>query len=84
VPGAPGTVLVRAAAGAGRLNAADVTRALATREIYLAELVWQRPDLEEVFLNLTAEDHLGAGVQHAPPPPPLPPAAGPRRSGGQS
>ena len=83
-PGPSGTVLVRAAAGVGRLNAAEVTRALATREIYLAELVWQRPDLEEVFLSLTSEDHLGAGVQHAPPPPPLPPAAGPHRSGGQS
>ena len=82
-PGPPGTVLVRAGAtAAGRLNAADVTRALAQREIYLAELVWQRPDLEEVFLGLTADEHLGAGVTHAPPPPPLPPLAGRRQSGG--
>jgi hypothetical protein len=74
-------VLVRARPGAPRLDASQVTRALAQREIYLAELVWQRPDLEEVFLDLTAEEHLGAGVSHAPPPPPLPPAAAPRRSG---
>jgi ABC-type multidrug transport system ATPase subunit len=83
-PGPPGTVLVRAAAGAGRLDAAEVTRALASREIYLAELVWQRPDLEEVFLSLTAEEHLGAGVAHRAPPPPLPPAAPRRRDGGLS
>jgi len=80
-PGPPGTVLVRAA-GTARLNAAEVTRALAQREIYLAELVWQRPDLEEVFLGLTADEHLGAGVSHAPPPAPLPPAPGRRQSGG--
>ncbi|MGI3785695.1 MAG: ABC transporter ATP-binding protein [Janthinobacterium lividum] len=80
-PGPPGTVLVRAADGAPRLNAAEVTSALAQREIYLAELVWQRPDLEEVFLSLTAEDHLGAGVAHRPPPSPRPPTAGARRSG---
>ena len=45
-PGPPGTVLVRSRPGAPRLDAAEVTRALAQREIYLAELVWQRPDLE--------------------------------------
>ena len=80
-PGDPGTVLVRSGAPGVPLDAAQVNRALADHGIYLAELVWQRPDLEEVFLNLTAEDHLGAGVTHAPRPAPLPPSA-PRRSGG--
>ena len=78
-PGPPGTVLVRAGAGPDgrplRLDGPTVTRTLAERGIYLGELTWQRPDLEEVFLSLTAEEHLGAGVTHAPPPPPLPPNA---------
>jgi len=81
-PGPEGTVLVRARPGAPRLDSSAVTRVLAQREIYLAELVWQRPDLEEVFLNLTAEEHLGAGAPHSAPPPPLPQSA-PRRSGGE-
>jgi ABC-2 type transport system ATP-binding protein len=81
-PGPPGTVLVRARSGTGPLDGALITRVLAERGIYLAELVWQRPDLEEVFLDLTATEHLGAGAPHAAPPPPLPPAAAPRRSGG--
>jgi ABC-2 type transport system ATP-binding protein len=80
-PGVPGTVLVRA--GSGRLDAAAVTRVLAAHEIFLSELVWQRPDLEEVFLDLTADEHLGAGVAHAPPPTPLPPPPAPRRSEGR-
>lgn len=80
-PGEAGSVLVRSGAPGVPLDASQVNRALADHGIYLAELVWQRPDLEEVFLNLTAEEHLGAGVTHAPPPAPLAPAA-PRRSGG--
>jgi len=44
--------------------------------------VWQRPDLEEVFLGLTSEEHLGAGVDHAPPPAPLAAAEGRRQNGG--
>ena len=84
-PGGPGTVLVSAgSAPDGRpvpLDGSRVTRVLAEQGIYLAELAWQRADLEQVFLALTAEEHLGAGVQHAPPPPALPPAQ-PRRGGG--
>ncbi len=78
-PGPPGTVLVRSRPGAPPLDAAAVTRTLALHEIYLAELVWQRPDLEEVFLSLTAQEHLGAGTTHAPPPPA---PSRPRRDGG--
>ena len=77
-PGVPGTVLVRA--GSGRLDSSEVTRVLAGHGIYLAELVWERADLEEVFLSLTAEEHLGAGVAHRPPPAPLAPPA-PRHGG---
>ena len=80
-PGDPGTVLVRSGAPGVPLDAAQVNRALADHGIYLAELTWQRPDLEEVFLSLTAEEHLGAGATHSPPPTPLVPSA-PRRSGG--
>jgi ABC-2 type transport system ATP-binding protein len=84
-PGTPGTVLVSPGTGPdGRpvpLDGSRVTRVLAEQGIYLAELAWQRADLEEVFLALTAQEHLGANVTHAAPPPPTPPAK-PRHGGG--
>jgi ABC-type multidrug transport system ATPase subunit len=83
-PGAAGTVTVSPGTGPdGRLVPLDgsrVTQVLAEQGIYLAELAWQRADLEQVFLSLTAQEHLGANVTHAPPPPPTPPAQ-PRRGG---
>ena len=81
-PGVPGTVLVRTGSAGGPLDGSAVTRVLAEHGVYLSELVWQRPDLEEVFLSLTAADHLGADTTHAPPAPA--PAPAPRRSGGQA
>jgi ABC-type multidrug transport system ATPase subunit len=45
----------------GRLDLAQITRVLAERGLYVAELVSVRRDLESVFLELTAEEHLGAG-----------------------
>ncbi len=84
-PGPAGTVLVAPAVdpegGPQPLDGAEVTRSLAREEIYLDELVWQRADLEQVFLALTSEEHLGAGVARPPGPAPLP-TGQPRRSGG--
>jgi ABC-2 type transport system ATP-binding protein len=48
----------------GRLDLAEITRVLADRGLYVDELVPVRRDLESVFLELTAADHLGAN----PPP----------------
>jgi hypothetical protein len=83
-PGAAGTVTVSPGTGPDGhpvpLDGSRVTQVLAEQGIYLAELAWQRADLEQVFLSLTAQEHLGANVTHAPPPPPLPPAR-PRRGG---
>jgi ABC-type multidrug transport system ATPase subunit len=47
----------------GRLDLAEITRALADRDLYVDELVPVRRDLESVFLELTADDHLGATPQ---------------------
>ena len=80
-PGDGGTVMVRSGGSGVPLDPAQVNRALTDHGIYLTELVQQRPDLEEVFLDLTAEEHLGAGVTRTPPPAPVLPTA-PRRSGG--
>jgi ABC-2 type transport system ATP-binding protein len=43
----------------GAADSADITRALATHELYVRELVAVRPDLESVFLDLTRNDTLG-------------------------
>lgn len=43
---------------------AAITRVLAAQGLYVFELVAMRPDLESVFLGLTADEHLNA----APPP----------------
>jgi ABC-2 type transport system ATP-binding protein len=45
----------------GQPNLAQITRVLADRGLYVEELVPVRRDLESVFLELTADDHLGAG-----------------------
>ena len=85
-PGPAGTVLVQPGPGPegrpARLDGAAVTRVLAQEEIYLAELVWQRADLEQVFLALTSQEHLGAGVSHPPGPTPLPTPEPRRNEGG--
>jgi hypothetical protein len=56
---------VSAGAGAGQsatdLDLALITRLLAEHGLYVFELTPVRADLESVFLELTAEDHLGAG-----------------------
>jgi ABC-type multidrug transport system ATPase subunit len=44
----------------GQLHGSEITRVLADRGLYLEELVPIRRDLESVFLELTADDHLGA------------------------
>ena len=49
-----------------------ITEVLARQGLYLTELVPQRADLEQVFLALTAEEHL-----NAPPPATSPPTSGP-------
>jgi ABC-2 type transport system ATP-binding protein len=53
------------------LDAGVVTELLARQGLYLSELVPQRADLEQVFLALTGDDHLGAA--HPQPAPPVPP-----------
>ncbi|ADB30166.1 ABC transporter related protein [Kribbella flavida DSM 17836] len=45
----------------GAEHPADVTRRLADQRLYVAELVPVRADLESVFLELTADEGLGAG-----------------------
>jgi ABC-2 type transport system ATP-binding protein len=43
-----------------RLDPAVITRLLAAHGLYVSELTPIHPDLESVFLNLTADDQLGA------------------------
>lgn len=62
-----------------RFDPARVTRLLAAEGLFVHELTPVRADLESVFLELTAEEHLGA-TQHHPPPPTGP---GPDPSGAQ-
>src|SRR5215210_2210648 len=45
----------------GQLNLAQITQVLAERGLFVEELVPVRRDLESVFLELTADEHLGAG-----------------------
>jgi ABC-type multidrug transport system ATPase subunit len=44
----------------GQPDLAQITRVLADRGLYVEELVPVRRDLESVFLELTADEHLGA------------------------
>ena len=44
----------------GSLDTAEITRILADQGLYLRELARARRDLESVFLELTADEHLGA------------------------
>ena len=50
----------RAGQPATDLDLAQITRLLAEHQLYVFELTPVRADLESVFLELTAEDHLGA------------------------
>jgi ABC-type multidrug transport system ATPase subunit len=60
-------------AATGVLDLARITRVLAEQGLYVSELTPVRRDLESVFLELTADEHLGA--------PPAPPTtAGPHRA----
>ena len=57
-PGPDQTLTVRAA---GPLDPATITAVLAHQQLYVRELIPIRPDLEQVFLSLTAGDQLGPG-----------------------
>jgi ABC-type multidrug transport system ATPase subunit len=58
----------------GALDPAEITRQLASRGLYVRELAPVRRDLESVFLELTADEHLGAtrarSSRRRPSPPP--------------
>ncbi len=59
----------------GGFDPARITWLLAQQGLFVFELVPIQADLESVFLELTAEEHLGAthpGGRPAPPPPPSP------------
>jgi ABC-type multidrug transport system ATPase subunit len=62
-----------------RFEPSRVTRVLAQQDLFVHELTPVRADLESVFLELTAEEHLGA-TQHHPGPPPPPPTPGSTRA----
>jgi ABC-type multidrug transport system ATPase subunit len=51
-------------AASGRLDLSQITRVLADEGLYVDELVPVRRDLESVFLELTADEHLGATKPH--------------------
>jgi hypothetical protein len=55
-----------------RFEPSRVTRVLAQQDLFVHELTPVRADLESVFLQLTAEEHLGATQHHPGPPPPAP------------
>lgn len=57
----PGRLLSVTARAGVPLDLAQITRILAEQGLYVFELTPVRPDLERVFLDLTAEEHLGAG-----------------------
>jgi ABC-2 type transport system ATP-binding protein len=57
-PGPDQTLTVRAE---GPLDPAAITALLAHQGLYVHELIPLRPDLEQVFLSLTAGDQLGPG-----------------------
>jgi ABC-2 type transport system ATP-binding protein len=45
---------------------AEITRVLAGADIFVRELVPDRPDLEQVYLELTGEHELGASAVPVP------------------
>jgi ABC-type multidrug transport system ATPase subunit len=55
--------LLKVSLSSQRLDPAVITRLLADQGLYVSELTPIQPDLESVFLNLTADDHLGARQQ---------------------
>jgi ABC-type multidrug transport system ATPase subunit len=59
--------------GRGPLDTAEITRVLAERGLYVRELTPVQRDLESVFLELTADEHLGAPGTRSPRPGPPPP-----------
>ena len=59
---------LRVATASGELQPSALTKRLADQGLYVSELTPVRRDLESVFLELTAEEQLGA-------PPPAPPTA---------
>jgi len=66
-----------------RFEPSRVTRVLAQQDLFVHELTPVRADLESVFLELTAEEHLGATQHHpGPPPPPSGPGAHPTTTRG--
>jgi ABC-2 type transport system ATP-binding protein len=64
-----------------RFDFSRVTRVLAQHDLYVSELIPVRADLESVFLELTADEHLGATRHVAGPPPAGPPSPGPAPAG---
>ena len=74
-----GRLEVRRSGDQPGFDPAQVTWLLAQAGLDVAELVPVRADLESVFLDLTAEEHLGAtpGGHPGGPPPTGPPTAGP-------
>jgi ABC-type multidrug transport system ATPase subunit len=52
-------------AGNGHLEPSEITRVLADRGLFVEELVPIRRNLESVFLELTADEHLGATTRTA-------------------
>ena len=48
---------------AGPPDPEQITRVLARQDLYVRELTPVRPDLEAVFLRLTADEHLGAPAE---------------------
>ena len=59
-----------------RFDPAFVTEVLAQQGLYVSELTPVRADLESVFLELTADEHLGVTQRGPATAPPGPPAAG--------
>ena len=62
----PGASCTSASAN-GPLDLAQITRVLAEQGLYVSELVPVRRDLESVFLELTADEHLGTHPTAAQP-----------------
>jgi ABC-type multidrug transport system ATPase subunit len=62
------TRLLKVSLSNRKLDLAVITRLLADQSLYVSELTPIHPDLESVFLNLTADDHLGGRQQRRRPP----------------
>ena len=72
--------ILKVSLGNRRLDLAVITRLLADQGLYVSELTPIQPDLESVFLDLTAGQHLGARQERRRQPASRRPAP---RSGGQ-